>query len=166
MSLSNECSWSIPWQSQALTCQTGQLHSQSATPTPGVSGILGWGRRGPRTPGTLIPCFFPGSLGTLCTWALSPPHPRAPRSSPVGLWSSVQASLITASGVTGMGRPVVEEGTIVAPLGYQWGNWVQRRKRERSLPWFSPTSLPFLSMVLSISCLVVPMGRQSCISPY
>lgn len=57
----------IPWQSQALTCQTGQLHSQGATPTPGVSGILGWGRRGPRTPGTLIPCFFPGSLGTLCT---------------------------------------------------------------------------------------------------
>lgn len=66
-------------------------------PTPGVSSVLGWDRRGPRTPGILILCFFPGSLGTLCASSCPPPTHRHQEAA---WWTveSVQACLTTVLG--------------------------------------------------------------------
>lgn len=89
------------------------------------------GPEGPRTPGTLIFCVFPGSLGTL--WVCFCPRLTHSHQKTAQLHCGVYTGLSDHySGLTGMGGLEAEEGIIVAPLGSQWGNDPRRRKRANS----------------------------------
>lgn len=128
-------------------------------PCPGISSALGWDRRGPRTPGTLILCFFPGSLGILC--ASSCPHPTH-RHQEAAQWTveSVQASRTTVLSSPRWG----DQGwrrTLMQPLWGLNGETGPREDRERLACCGFHHTPTLLSMAQRISCLVVPVGRQS-----
>lgn len=105
---------------------------------------LGHGGGGlPSTHGMLILCFFSGRLGKpLC---MSPvPNPSSgTKKWPGGTVGSVQFPLTTASGVPGLERAGVEEGTGVASLEF-CGEMESREEKERAQPALVFTHLPAL----------------------